>query len=129
MKIFGLSRKLLRLIRNCSSNIFCKIRYLEETSSSFEVKKGLRQGDAFSPEFFNLALERVIRETRNIKEMDVIGNNTLLAYADDIVIFGESKTDLISNTIDLVENSEKMGLIINENKTKYSIITRKLTSM
>jgi len=42
--------------------------------------------------------------------MDVIGNNILLAYADDIVILGESKTDLITNSVKLLEKSENMGL-------------------
>lgn len=43
------------------------------------------------------------------KEMDVIGNNILLAYADDTVVLGESKTDLITSTLKLLEKSENMG--------------------
>jgi len=40
----------------------------------------------------------------------VIGNNILLAYADDIVILDESKTDFITSTLKLLENSKKSDL-------------------
>jgi len=76
-----------------------------------------------------MALERVIRKTQNIKEMDMIGNNTLLAYADDIVILEESKAELTTSILKLLENSRKMGFRINENKTKYTIVSRKPTIM
>jgi len=52
-------------------------------------------------------LETVIRETQNIREMDILGRNTLLAYAGDIVIFGESKAELINSALNLLTNSEK----------------------
>ncbi|KAF0756766.1 Retrovirus-related Pol polyprotein LINE-1 [Aphis craccivora] len=59
---FSFPSKLVRLIRNCNSYTFCMVRHLGETSTQFEVRNGLRQGDALSPTLFNLALERVIRE-------------------------------------------------------------------
>jgi hypothetical protein len=59
---FGFPSKLGRLIRNCNSNTFCRVRYLRKMSTRFEVRNGLRQGDAFSLTLFNLALERIIRE-------------------------------------------------------------------
>jgi len=70
------------------------VRYLGETSTQFEVRNGFRQEDVLSPTLFNLAFERVIRETQNIREMEMLGGNILLAYADDIVILGESKAEL-----------------------------------
>jgi hypothetical protein len=60
--------------------------------------------------------------------MEMLGGNNLLAYADDIVILGESKPELTS-TINLLKNSEEMGLRVNESKTKFMIITRKPTVM
>jgi len=101
------------------------VRYL--TSTQFEVRNGLRQGDALSPTLFNLALERVIREMQNSREMEMLGGNTLLAYADDIVILGKSKAELTTSTLNLLKNSEKMGLRVNESKTKFMIVTRKPT--
>jgi len=53
----------------------------------------------------------------------------LSAYADDIVILGESKAELTTSTLNLLKNSEKMGLRVNEIKTKFMIVTRKPTIM
>jgi len=124
---FGLPSKLVRLIRNCNSNTFCRVRYLGETSTQFEVRNGLRQGNALSPTLFNLALERVIREMQNTRKIEMLGGNTLLAYAHDIVILGESKSELTTSTLNLLINSEKMGLQVNKSKTKFMIVTRKPT--
>lgn len=44
-----------------------------------QIKNGLRQGYVQSLKLFNLALEKVIKESLNNKEMDVIGNSTLIA--------------------------------------------------
>jgi len=43
----------------------------------------------------------------------------LLAYADDVVILGETEQDIQKATESLIKGAKKLGLIINENKTKY----------
>jgi len=53
--------------------------------------------------------------------MELVGNRTLLAYADDIVIMGESQDQIVSSTSKLIEFSQRIGLKINEDKTKYMI--------
>jgi hypothetical protein len=60
--------------------------------------------------------------------MDVIGTHTLLAYADDIIIFEESKNDVEERARKLIKSSNDMALVINENKTKYMVMTRKATT-
>jgi hypothetical protein len=37
------------------------VKFGNITSQSFEVKTGFKQGDAISPVFFNLALEKIIK--------------------------------------------------------------------
>ncbi|KAL4083725.1 hypothetical protein QTP88_029041 [Uroleucon formosanum] len=87
---FGLPKKLVNLIKSCNSNTTCKVRFIGRESGDFEVKSGLKQGDALSPILFNIALERVVRDMHETREMDLNGKGTLLAYADDIVILGDS---------------------------------------
>lgn len=60
----------------------------------FKCKTDLRQDDAFFPLMFNLALEKVVRDTQNLKEMDTIGPYILFAYADDIISIGEFRHDV-----------------------------------
>jgi len=112
----------------CNEQTYCKVRFLGELSTRFECKTGLRQGDALSQVLFNLTLEKVVRNITDPKEIDVIGTHTLLAYADDIIILGESKHDVEERARKLIMSSSSMGLVINENKTKYMVMTRNATT-
>lgn len=76
---FVISSKLVRLIKSCNKNTMCQVHYLGETSKSFEVKTGLRQGDPLSPVLFNLSLEQMIRDMKDNRSMELVGNRTLLA--------------------------------------------------
>jgi len=51
----------------------------------------LKQGDALSPTLFNLGLEKVIRESYEGRIMQILGEETFLAYADDIVLLGNTR--------------------------------------
>jgi hypothetical protein len=103
------------------------VRFLRETSKKLEIKCRLKQGDALSPALFNLALEKVIRDMQEDREMEILGHSTLLAYADDFILFGKSKMELEGTVRKLILSSKKMGLKINENKTKYMLMSRHLT--
>ncbi|CAI6359033.1 unnamed protein product [Macrosiphum euphorbiae] len=103
---------MVKLIKCCNSDTFCKVRFLGETSKEFEVRCVLKQGDALSPALFNLALEKVVRDMQGDREMEVLGHSSLLAYADDIVLLGESKTELEGTVRKLILTSKKMGLKI-----------------
>lgn len=76
----------------------------------FEIKTGLKQGDALFPVLFYLALEQVIRDMKDNKSMKLVGNRTLLysltiytLNSDDIVILGEYQDQIISSTLNLME--------------------------
>lgn len=50
----------------------------------------------------------------------------LTAYADDIVLLGESKHDVEERARKLIKSNSSIGLVIYENKTKYTdmVMTR-----
>jgi hypothetical protein len=73
----------------------------------------LKQRDALSPTLLNIVLERVIRDMQEKRNMEILGCTTLLAYTDDIVIFGESRMDLEETVRKLIVTSKNMGLKIN----------------
>jgi hypothetical protein len=56
--------KLVRLIKMCLNETYCKVRIGKHLSDNFLIQNGLKQGDALSPLLFNFALEYVIRKTR-----------------------------------------------------------------
>lgn len=62
---------------------------------------------ALSPALFILALKKVVRDTQVDREMDVSGRTTLLAYANAIVILGESKMELEWTVKKLIVKSKK----------------------
>jgi len=87
-----------------------------------EVKQGLKQGDVLSPHLFKLVLEHVIRQlcsdtwgTLEYKSVHKVG------YADDINLIGRSLTAVKEVFEDLNKEGKKVGLKINESKTKVLI--------
>lgn len=63
------------------------------------------QDDTMSPVLFNLALEKVVRDIQDTKEIKVIGYNTLLTYVDDIILLEESRHDVEEKTKKPIKSS------------------------
>jgi hypothetical protein len=74
--------------------------------------------------FFNVVLEVIVRRA-NLQTTRTIYNKEtqLLAYADDIDIVGRSQSAVRKAYLALEGEAAKVGLKINEQKTKYSIAT------
>lgn len=90
---------------------------------SFHITKGVKQGDPLSPKLFTATLEEVFRELASDweeKGISVGGNKRLtnLRFADDIVLFSSSASELEEMLQDLNEASLKVGLSMNMSKTK-----------
>ncbi|KAL4132711.1 hypothetical protein QTP88_009820 [Uroleucon formosanum] len=128
MTQLGISTKLVRLIKTCVQKSKCKVKFNGELSEHFLVETGLRQRDALSPTLFNIALESVVREVLDDATVLRIGEGhqiTLAAYADDIIIIGETEEDLKRLAEKLISKGKEIGLQVNEKKTKYLIVSRR----
>lgn len=123
--ILGIPKKYVNLIKVCYEKTLCRVRYLEGNSDPFVVKSGLKQGVALSPALFNLALEKIIRDTNDDRSMEISNEQVMLAYADDIVVMSETKQGIINSTSKLINASKKIGLHVNEGKTKYTVVSRR----
>jgi len=73
---------------------------------------------------FNIALEKVVRDMSEDRKMSLGDRNVLLAYADDIVIMGNSRDDVIHTTRKLLKTSKGIGLEVNQQKIKYMCMSR-----
>jgi hypothetical protein len=53
---FSIPKKLVRLINMCLTETYSRVRVGKNLSEMFPIRKGLKQGAALSPLFFNFAL-------------------------------------------------------------------------
>jgi len=122
---FGVSRKLVRVIKLCLTETYSRVWVGKNLSDWFPVRNGLKQGDALSPLLFNFALEWAIRRVQvNQDGVKLNGTHQLLAYADDVNILGGSVHTVKENAEALVVAAKEIGLEVNTDKTKYMVMSR-----
>ena len=108
------------------------VRIGHGTTDWFQIGKGVRQGCILSPCLFNLYAEYIMRNTgldeaqAGIKIARRNINN--LRYADDTTLMAESEEELKSLLIKVKEESEKVGLKLNIQKTKKIMASGPITS-
>jgi hypothetical protein len=61
---FGVSKKLVRLIKMCLNETYSKVHIGKLLSNKFPTQNGLKKGDALLPLLFNFALEYAIRKVQ-----------------------------------------------------------------
>ena len=93
------------------------------TTDWFQIGKGVCQGCILLPCLFNLYAEYIMRnagldETQT--RIKIAGRNIKnLRYADDTTVRAESEEELKSLLMKVKEESEKVGLKLNIQKTKF----------
>ena len=92
------------------------------TTDWFQVGKGIHQCCILSPWLFNLHAEYIMRNA-GLEEVQVgikIAGRDInnLRYADDTTLMAESEEELKSLLMKMKEESEKVGLKLNIQKTK-----------
>ena len=98
------------------------VRTRHETTDWFQIGKGVSQGCILSPCLFNLYAEYIMRNA-GLEEaqagIKIAGRNiNNLRYADDTALMAESEEDLKSLLMKVKEETEKVGLKLNIQKTK-----------
>ena len=102
------------------------IRWENETTRTFKIRQGVRQGYIFSPILFNLYSEFMISEAlEDVKGILFNGVNiTNFRYADDAVLAAYSKKKLQVMLDKLNMTCNKYGMAINVKKTKVMVVSK-----
>ena len=113
---------LICLLRNLYADKEATVRPGHGTTDWFQIGKGVRQGCILSPCLFNLYTECIMRKA-GLEEAQagikiVRRNSNHLRYADDTTLLAESEEELKSLLMKVKEESEKVGLKLNIQKTK-----------
>jgi hypothetical protein len=120
MDKIGISQKLIRLIRMTMCQTKARVKTDNQISTPFEFNKGVKQGDGLSTTLFKLALHNAEKEIDH-RGTIYTKSSQICAYSDDVVIATRSETRLKQVYREIEKESQKMGLIVNEKKTKYMI--------
>ena len=110
------------LLRNLCAGQEATVRTGHGTTDWFQKGKGVRQGCILSPCLFKLCAEYITRNAgldEAQARIKIAGRNiNNLRYADDITLMAESEEELKSLLMKVKEESEKIGLQLNIQKTK-----------
>ena len=118
----GIPDHLTCLQRNLYTGQEATVRTGHGTTDWFQIEKEVCQGCILSPCLFNLYAEYIIQNARLYEAQAGIKiarrNINNLRYADDATLMAESEEELKSLLMKVKEESEKVGLKLNIQKTK-----------
>ena len=120
LKEMGIPDHLTCLLRNLYAGQEATVRTGHGATDWFQIGKGAHQGWILLPCLFNLYAEYIMRNAGLDKAgIKITRRNTNnLRYADDTTLMAESEEELKSLLMKVKEESEKVGLRLNIQKTK-----------
>ena len=105
--------------RNLYEGQEATVRTGHGTTDWFQIGKVVHQGCMLSPCLFNLCAEYITRNAVLYDGIKIAGRNiNNLRYADDTTLMAESEEELKTLLMKVNEESEKVGLKLNIQKTK-----------
>ena len=121
----GIPDCLTFLLRNLYAGQEATVRSGYGKTDWFQIGKGVCQACILSPYLFNLYAEYIMRNARLEEaqaEIKIAGRNiNNLRYEDDTTLVAESEEKLKSFLMKVKEDSEKVGLKLNIQKTDHGI--------
>ncbi|KAL0404118.1 UNVERIFIED_CONTAM: hypothetical protein Sradi_2052600 [Sesamum radiatum] len=124
----GFPPQLILLVNNCITNCWFSVLINGSLSGFFKSTRGLRQGDPLTPTLFVLAAEYFSRNLNRLMEIDKSlafkGSQGIshLAYADDILIFTNSREKSLETVMEFLQEFEHTsGQLISPEKSSFII--------
>lgn len=123
----NIDRNDANIIENLYWNQTAKVAIEGEESEEIEIRRGVRQGCILSPLLFNMYSEEIFNNLSIHPEVGIkINGFTInnIRYADDAVIMANNINELNIIMNKLSTESNKYGLKINANKTKFIVFDK-----
>ena len=125
LKEMGIPDHLTCLLRNLYAGQEAIVRPGHGTTDWFQIAKRVHQGCILSPCLFNLYAEYIMRNAGLDELLPGINigrrNINNLRYANDITLMAEGEEELKSLLMKVKQESEKVGLKLNIQKTKIMV--------
>ena len=120
MLAIGVDAKIVRIIEALYDDTECAVVIDGQLTDWFCVKIGLRQGCLLSPTLFNIFLEFVMKELKDLNASLQLNNNLSIdiRYADDTTLLSTVFGKLSLSTSQLEAACKKWGMKINGAKCK-----------
>lgn len=123
--------KLLAAIKSLFHDPKGIIRLDGSVSSTFNMSKGVRQGDSLSPLLFIIFMDEVTVTCKRRTDKSLVGMRNLrpvqcqaMLYADDVVLIADSERKLQKAVLEWTETLKERGMTVNKDKSQVMMVAR-----
>ncbi|NXM72936.1 POLR protein, partial [Serilophus lunatus] len=101
LKQKGVDNHIINLIKNMHENIHTCLDSKSEKSEPIHMWVGVKQGDPMSPLLFKLVIDPLLCKLNDFGKRYKHGKNmvTVMAFADDLVLFSDSWDGMTTNVV------------------------------
>jgi hypothetical protein len=121
----GVSLGIISLIQDIYTQNYARVKIGGKLEGKIPVNQGLRLGDSLSPLLFNIVINEIIKDLRDLQGDPLWDENVnIVCYADDATLIVDKEDDLQRLLTRLSQSCTKFDLKISSKKTKSLIISK-----
>ena len=126
LEMYGMKGRMLNILKDMYSSVWYCVKCNGSCTNLFKCNRGLKQGCKASPIIFSLLISYVakmvnLKGRHGIQLMPESIIIHLLMFADDIALVSDTPVGLQNQLNVLFEESGKLGLTVNTEKTKIVV--------